>query len=155
MLRFAALLLVIPLLAGCVAMDIGGTARDVAIASGTCHLHGVPMSKERVSIIYGLVAIPMDAAYRAQISKFPFAHREVYGGCAQMEVVGPPGYPDLSSPIYADIQICTRCDAAKARWIFWHPWDPWAKTWRKQKPNKAEPTLISVTAPAVQQTHRP
>jgi hypothetical protein len=151
MLRLFTLLGSTVFLCGCASAVLDTTRLEVAKVSGVCHVHDVRMTQERVRIIYGLVAVPMGAAYKAQITKFPFARRDIYGGCVFMD--GPT--PELSSPEFAEIFICTRCDVSKADWIRWHPWDPWAKTWKANVPNKApEPTTGAVTPRAPSSTSR-
>lgn len=132
------------LLAGCVSGGSDPARAEAAEKSGVCHVHDRRMTTERTRIVYGLTAVPMDAAYDAQTAKFPFAHRSVYGGCV---TIVAPDLPGASSPEFATIHICDDCDAAKARWVFWHPSDPWAKIWKRQIAARASEPAPETTIP--------
>jgi hypothetical protein len=141
------------LVSGCVSVAVATKRADEAELTGICCVHNVRMNRENIKILYGLTAVPMGAAFEAQVAKFPFAHRQIYGGCVFMEIV--VAGEDLSSPTFAEIYVCSKCDSAKARWILWHPWDSWAKTWKAQAPNKApEPTTMAVTPRAIEENSK-
>jgi hypothetical protein len=119
-----------------------------AARRGICCVHVVPMKKESVPILYGfVVSASSDASRRACESLFPFDRRPV---------VAPHEIPVEFRPT-AEIFVCPQCEDAKARWIMWHPFDPWAKAEREKakRPNKApEPTTMTVTPRAPSSTSR-
>ena len=147
--RTCVLGLVLLAMAGCVSRPLDPERVTAAERDGICPLHRERMTKERVRIVYGLTAGPPDE----QLIVFPFAHRAVYGGCVFMTVVGDP---ELSSPEFADIHVCSACDKAKARWFRANPDNWWVKMRRAaEKPNKApEPTTMAVTPRAPSSTSR-
>lgn len=133
MLRASTVPLIAAFLVGCATLQIDPARIEQAEMTGTCHVHRTQMTRERTRISYGLIAVPQGKVRDIELSKFPFAHRLVLGGCVIMTVEGSP---ELNSPTFADIYVCSRCDVAKVRWIRQNPDNPWAKMWSQQTPNK-------------------
>ena len=88
---------------------VSDTHEQVSISDGHCPLHGVEMSSDTVSIVYGrLVSLPEYAV--AEESTFPHAANFIEGGC----VVSP------DSPATGQVQFCSRCRDARDSWIASH-----------------------------------
>ena|SRR6185369_17264570 len=73
-----------------------------------CPVHRVPLKREQLAIVYGLVASPCDGIDHAwaAVKHFPYANSVIYGGCVI--------YPD--SPRYEEITYCPKCRAVEKTW---------------------------------------
>jgi hypothetical protein len=98
--------------------------------AGVCPVHQHTLEARRVRITYGLVAGMPEDLRDVQRARFPFAQREVLGGCL---IIIDVQDPERSSPEFADILVCGACNEAKARWVHRNPAHPWAKMWQQEK----------------------
>src|SRR2546430_757653 len=73
-----------------------------------CPVHHVPLKKEKLQILYGLVADPCDIFDRAKASEkyFPYPNSVVYGGCLI--------FPD--SPKDTEVLYCPKCREVEKTW---------------------------------------
>jgi hypothetical protein len=105
------------LTAGCVSTVPYAKRIEEAEHSGVCYVHDEQMKKERLQIAYGLIGFSKEFS-EARVSRFPFAERDILGGCVVMTVVD---HPELSSPEFGEAYVCSQCTAAKTRWSGDHP----------------------------------
>ena len=88
---------------------VGSNLTAVEVSGGgppkRCPIHRLPLKKERLEIIYGLVAHPCASLERIEFAgrKFPYANSVVYGGC----VIEP------DSPKYQEVLYCEECRKAE------------------------------------------
>lgn len=73
-----------------------------------CPIHHVPLKRETLKIVYGLIPDEPSNCDRVKVAEqyFPYANSVVYGGC----VVGP------DSPKTKDVPYCSKCRAAEKAW---------------------------------------
>jgi len=73
-----------------------------------CPVHHIPLKKEKLTIVYGLVAEPCDSSDRTTASEkhFPYARSVVYGGC----IIFP------NSPKDKEVLYCTKCRDVEKKW---------------------------------------
>jgi hypothetical protein len=68
-----------------------------------CKVHHIPLKKDKVELIYGLMGF--DGDYRkARKRLFPNSNQEAYGGCV------------VDNPIYAEVLYCEKCRKAEMKW---------------------------------------
>jgi hypothetical protein len=73
-----------------------------------CPVHHVPLQKEKLKIIYGLVVDPCDNFDRATSSEkyFPYANSVIYGGCIITS----------DSPNDQEVLYCPKCREVEKTW---------------------------------------
>ena len=73
-----------------------------------CPVHHVPLKREQLGIVYGLVSHPCDIFSRAKAEEkyFPYANSIVYGGCVV--------FPD--SPKTEEVLYCPKCREVEKTW---------------------------------------
>lgn len=74
-----------------------------------CPVHHLPLKRERLEIIYGLVATVRCDTWdrtKAEEKYFPYANSESYGGCLM----------DADSPKYKEVLYCPKCRAVEKTW---------------------------------------
>jgi hypothetical protein len=104
--RFARYIALLSLLgftfAGMLAARVSGDEEKV------CPVHHVPLKKEKLQIVYGLVIDPCSTFDRAKASGeyFPYANSVVYGGCVI--------FPD--SPKEEEVLYCPKCREVEKTW---------------------------------------
>jgi hypothetical protein len=81
--------------------------------SGICYVHHQQMKKERLHIAYGMPLLKYPNAVQ-----FPFAHRNIQGGCVRVFFVD---HPEENSPTYGEAYVCSVCTAAESLWLREHP----------------------------------
>jgi hypothetical protein len=86
----------------------GSTARVSGGEDKLCPVHRVPLKKEKLEIIYGLVVDPCDTFDRARSSEkyFPYANSVIYGGC----IITP------HSPKEQEVLYCPKCREVEKTW---------------------------------------
>jgi hypothetical protein len=74
----------------------------------SCPVHHLRLRREKLGIIYGLVADPCAGSERiaSAAKNFPYANSVIYGGC----VIEP------SSPKYKEVLYCERCREVEKSW---------------------------------------
>ncbi|HEX2100581.1 MAG TPA: hypothetical protein VHF69_07965 [Candidatus Synoicihabitans sp.] len=118
-------------LAGCASPRTVAQRLADAERAGVCPVHRQTLEAQRVPISYGLVMGVPEGLREWEMDHFPFARREILGGCL---VVIDEERPERSSPVFADVLVCTICDEAKADWLRQHPLHPWTQWWREATP---------------------
>jgi hypothetical protein len=73
-----------------------------------CPVHHVPLKKDKLEIIYGLVVDSCDTSDRRKASEryFPFDNAVAYGGCVIFE----------DSPKYKEVRYCPKCREVEKTW---------------------------------------
>jgi hypothetical protein len=73
-----------------------------------CPVHHVPLKREQLGIVYGLVFDPCNTNDRARAAEkyFPYANSVIYGGC----IIEP------DSPRYEEITYCPKCREVEKTW---------------------------------------
>ena len=76
--------------------------------SSVCEIHGVPMTKKSVPIVYGMLRPDRRTEAMAQVSQhsFPHAQEWINGGCCG----------GFGSPQHAFLYVCAECKQAMAKW---------------------------------------
>ena len=84
------------------------TARVSGGQDKLCPVHRVPLKKEKLEIIYGLVVDPCDTFDRSRSSEkyFPYANSVIYGGC----LIFP------NSPKDKEVLYCPKCRELEKTW---------------------------------------
>jgi hypothetical protein len=88
-----------------------GTVPPSKVSGGAeklCPIHHLPLKREKLQIVYGLVAEPCDMFDRAKASEkyFPYANSVIYGGC----IISP------DSPKVEEVLYCPKCREVEKTW---------------------------------------
>src|SRR4051794_41757147 len=99
--------------AGCASP--AGDARRLAEANatGVCHVHRVPMERERRLVLHPFVVAARGPMLAVEGAGIPLAHRPIFGGIGGIEGGG--------------LFFCSRCGAPEGGWVCRHPRHPWAR----------------------------
>jgi hypothetical protein len=104
--RFARYIVVISLL-GFALVGVP-TGEGLGAEEKLCPVHHIPLKKEKLKIVYGLVVEPCDSSDRNAASEkhFPYANPVVYGGC----IIFP------NSPKDKEVLYCSKCRDVEKKW---------------------------------------